>query len=128
MGTGFKGGASFYRSIGQNIMITSSSYRYRNGYFGDNSPHGGNSTRNIIANDNLSAAKDFYDKIAFGGKEQTVNSNTMITHMSDGTVITMRKVSSSDGTPVVDINIIQSHGSGGVKSQKIHFVKGVKKK
>ena len=109
-------------------MITSSSYRYRNGYFGDNSPHGGNSTRNIIANDNLSAAKDFYDKIAFGGKEQNVNSNTMITHMSDGTVITMRKVSSSDGTPVVDINIIQSHGSGGVKSQKIHFVKGVKKK
>ena len=51
-----------------------------------------------------------------------------ITHMSDGTVITMRKVSTSDGTPAVDINIEHSRGSGGIKSQKIHFVKEVKKK
>ena len=69
-----------------------------------------------------------YDKLAYGGKEQIVNDNMRITHMADGTVITMRKVSSSDGTPAVDINIEKSRGSGGVKSQKIHFVKEVKKK
>ena len=79
---------------------------------------------NIIASDNLAAAKDFYDKIAFGGKEQIVNDNMSITRMADGTVITMRKVSHSDGTPVVDINIKPSTYTGGVKSQKIHFVQG----
>lgn len=45
-----------------------------------------------------------------------------ITRMADGTVITMRKISHSDGTPVVDINIRPSTQTGGVKSQKIHFV------
>ena len=70
----------------------------------------------------MAAAKDFYDKIAFGGKEQIINENMRITRMADGTVITMRKVSSSDGTPVVDINIKPSKHTGGVKGQKIHFV------
>lgn len=128
VGTGFKGNAPYYRSVGQNVLIAGSSYGFKNGYFGENSPHGGNSTRNIAADDNLGAAQDFYDKLAYGGKEQIVNDNMRITHMADGTVITMRKVSSSDGTPVVDINIEYSRGSGGVKSQKIHFVKEVKKK
>ena len=128
MGTGFNGNAPYYRSIGENALIVGSSYGFRNGYFGENSPHGGNSTRNIVADDNLSAAQDFYDKLAYGGKEQIVSDNMRITHMADGTVITMRKVSSSDGTPAVDINIEKSSGSGGVKSQKIHFVKEVKKK
>lgn len=127
MGTGFKGNASYYRSIGQNVLIAGSSYGFANGYFGKNSPHGGNSTRNIVAEDNIAAAKDFYDKLAYGGKEQVVSDNMKITHMADGTIITMRKVSSSDGTPVVDINISYSRGSGGIKSQKIHFVKEEKK-
>lgn len=42
--------------------------------------------------------------------------------MSDGTVITMREVSSSDGSPAVDINISRGSGSGSIKGQKIHFV------
>ena len=41
---------------------------------------------------------------------------------ADGTVITMRKKSNSDGTPVVDINIKSSSHTGGIKGQKIHFV------
>jgi len=88
---------------------------------------GGNSTRNISSPDNVSAAHDFYDKIAFGGIEKRVNDNMRITRMNDGTVITMREVSSSDGTPVVDINIKGSKHTGGVKSQKIHFVQEVSK-
>ena len=38
------------------------------------------------------------------------------------------ELSTSDGTPVVDINISKSRGSGGIKKQKIHFVKGEDKK
>lgn len=122
MGTAYKGEAKYYRSIGQNILTTSSKYKYHAGYFGDNSKHGNNRTRNIISSDSLGTAKDFYNKIAYGGIEKTVDSNTKITTMSDGTVITMREKSNSDGSPVVDINIQPSSHTGGVKSQKIHFV------
>ncbi|MCR5175698.1 MAG: hypothetical protein K6C05_02490 [Anaerovibrio sp.] len=122
MGTAYKGNAMHYHSVGQNILPTSSKYKYKSGYFGENSKHGNNRTRNIASPDNLSTAKDFYNKIAHGGKEQTINSDTKITKMADGTIITMRTKSSSDGTPVVDINIKPSSHTGGVKSQKIHFV------
>lgn len=123
MGTGYKGDSKYYRSIGQNVLITSSKYAYSNGRFGVNSPHGGASTRNISSADNLSTATDFYNKIAFGGKENRVNENLRITRMADGTIITMRKVSHSDGTPVVDVNIERSAHAGGIKKQKIHFIK-----
>ena len=43
--------------------------------------------------------------------------------MNDGSIISWRDVSSSDGTPAVEINIEQSTSNGGVKQQKIHFVK-----
>lgn len=43
--------------------------------------------------------------------------------MRDGTIISYRKVSTSDGTSVVEINLKQSDGIiGEIKSQKIHFV------
>lgn len=126
MGTSFKGSSVYFRSIGQNVLITSSKYSFSKGFFGENSRHGKERTRNIASSDNISAAKDFYDRIAFGGREQIVNENMRITRMADGTVITMRKVSSSDGTPVVDINIRPSSHTGGVKGQKIHFVQGEK--
>ncbi len=123
MGTGYKGKSKYYRSIGQNVLITASKYAYANGRFGISSSHGGASTRNVTSADNLSTATDFYNKIAFGGKESIVNDNLRITRMADGTIITMRKVSHSDGTPVVDVNIERSTRTGGIKKQKIHFVK-----
>lgn len=122
MGTSYKGNAKYFRSIGQNVMVIASVYTYKQGFFGENSIHGGNRTRNIFSADNLKTASDFYNKIAYGGKEQRVNDNMRITRMADGTVITMRKVSHSDGTPVVDINIRNSTHTDGVKDQKIHFV------
>ncbi len=123
MGTGYKGNSKYYRSIGQNILITATKYTYVNGRFGISSPHGSASTRNISSSDNLSTANDFYNKISFGGKENIVNNNLRITRMADGTIITMRKISHSDGTPVVDINIERSTHTGSIKKQKIHFIK-----
>ena len=122
MGTGYKGGAKYYRSVGQNILITSTKYEYKNGRFGVSSPSTGNKTRNISSADPLSTAKDFYDKIAFGGIEKIYNNgNLRITYMADGTIISTRTISRSDGTPVVEINISGSTHTGGLKAQKIHF-------
>lgn len=122
LGAGYKGNSNIYRRIGQNVLITSDSYNYSGGFFGDNSKHGGKSTRNISSKDNLKTDNDFYNKIAYGGIEKIVNNNLRITRMNDGKVITMRVVSHSDGTPVADVNIKNSTRTGGVKTQKIHFV------
>lgn len=65
----------------------------------------------------------FMDKIAKGGKETIHSDNLRITRMADGTVISHRIKSSSDGTPVVEINIRKSRTASGIKDQKIHFIK-----
>lgn len=123
MGTTYKGNAVYYRSVGQNILPTASKYPYRNGRFGVNSPSTGNKTRNIASADPLGTAKDFYDRIAYGGVEKIyANGDRRITQMADGTIITWRRVSTSDGGPVVEINISSSSHTGGIKKQKIHFV------
>ena len=123
MGTTYKGNAAYYRSVGQNILPTASKYKYQNGRFGDNSPSTGNETRNITSSDPVTTATDFYDRIAYGGKETLYDDgNRRITYMADGTVITWRKTASSDGSPVVEINISRSSHTGGLKKQKIHFV------
>ena len=72
----------------------------------------------------MATAKDFYDRIAYGGREIVYKGGKLnITHMADGSVISMRTVSSSpDGSPVVEINISGSTHTGGIKEQKIHFV------
>lgn len=75
-------------------------------------------------------AREFYDTIAYGGKEtptfdsKTGEQNGFKTTLSDGSIITWRNVSHSDGSPAVDINIERSSNNGGIKQQKIHFVKG----
>lgn len=122
MGMTYKGNSKRFRSIGQNILPTSQKFTYKNGFFGENSIHGNNRTRNITATSSIIAATVFYDTIAYGGIEQIVSDNMAITRMADGTVITMRKESSSDRSPVVDINISSSTHTGGIKSQKIHFI------
>lgn len=120
----YKGGTVKYHSIGQNLLITSNSYKYSSGYFGDKSPSTGSKTRNIASSDNIATATDFYNKIALGGTEKIYdNGNRKITQMSDGSIVTWRKISTSDKTPVVEINISNSTHTGGVKKQKIHFIK-----
>lgn len=55
------------------------------------------------------------------------NGKGTIAKLADGTIVSYRKVSSSDGTPAVDINIKNSKESGGVKQQKNTFCKGGKR-
>lgn len=122
MGTGYKGNSPTFRSVGENIESVSSKYHYHEGRFGVRGSKK-NKVRHIASEKPLETAKDFYDKLAYGGKEDIYEKEKMkITRMADGTVITYRETSTSDGTPVVEINIDNSGNCGGVKSQKIHFI------
>lgn len=127
MGT-FKGGSRSYRSIGQNVSSLKASYPFKNGYFGIKG-QGRSTTRNISSSDPVKTAKDFYDKAAYGGIEKPIynkKTGTIIgqtSSLSDGSVISWRNVSSSDGSPAVEINIKRSSDTSGVKQQKIHFIK-----
>ena len=65
-----------------------------------------------------STATEFYDDITKGYVKETVHPNgAKVRTMSDGTQITYRAKSSSDGTPAVDINKGNTY-----KPQKIHFI------
>lgn len=112
-------------------------FGYDKGLFGVKSlrKDAGNDVRNIISSAPIRTAKYFYGTLSHGGKEETRpisnrhgKGEMRISTMPDGTILTYRRYSSSDGSPVVEINIKRSTNSGGVVSQKIHFIKGDVKK
>ena len=127
MGT-YKGGAGHHHSIGENLNDLSDKFDYHNGFFGSPGNNNNTSVRHISSDDPSATAKDFYDTAAHGGIEQPIlgkdgSVKGFKCDMADGSVITWRNVSNSDGSPAVDINIQKSTDSGGIKQQKIHFVR-----
>ena len=130
MGTSYKGNSPTFRSISENVTALKNDYPFLGGYFGRKGESSTNSrVRNIESADPHATAKEFYNKAAYGGIESDIyNKKTGVvigrkTKLADGSIISWRDVSSSDGTPAVEINIEQSTSNGGVKQQKIHFVK-----
>ncbi len=130
MGTSYKGNAPTFRSIGENVATLKDNYLFSDGYLGKKGASSSNShVRNITSADPNATAKNFYDKAAYGGIENDIyNKKTGAiighkTNLADGSIISWRSISSSDGSPVVEINIEKSTSNGGVKQQKIHFVK-----
>ena len=125
MGLGFKGDTGHHHTISENIDELKKDYQYKNGYLGRKGQSSYESTRNINCKNPIDESKTFYDKLAHGGIESKLpNGKGYMTEMSDGSIITFREYQSSDGSPVVDINIKKSTNTGGIKKQKIHFVKG----
>lgn len=123
MGTSiFNGGTTTHHSISENIIGLKEKYKYSNGYFGEEG-QGRTFTRNIRSKNPVQTAKEFYEIAAKGGIEK-IHAKGKIARLSDGTIISYREISTSDGTSVVEINIRQSTANSGVKYQKIHFVKG----
>lgn len=124
MGHGYKGDTGHHHSITENLPSLTSNYGYHNGYFGVKG-QGTNYVRNIASDNPVETARDFYDKASHGGIERPLdNGRGLYTKMKDGTILSFREVSASDGTPAVEINIKKSSDHGDVKYQKIHFVKG----
>lgn len=129
MGLNYKGNTDHHHSISENLRSITTKYSLSNGYFGTKGNSGDASVRHIKSSNPSCTAKDFYDTIAKGGIESNIydsNGNIKggITKMADGTIVTWRNVSNSDGSPAIDINIQESNNPAGIKGQKIHFVKG----
>ena len=128
MGHGYKGDTGHQHTIGENIdsMKEKFGYNESTGYFGEKGQSSQNKVRNIVSDNPSVTAKEFYDMIANGGLEKELpNDKGVKTDMADGSTIIFREISSSDGSPAVDINITKTDSvTGNLKTQKIHFVKG----
>lgn len=124
MGTGYKSNVVHYRSIRDNLDKVTNEYHYSNGYFGTNGEGRKGYSRHIISENPVKTANIFYKKLTLGGIEKEMpNNKGVFSKMKDGTVVSYREHSTSDGTPVVEINIKNSSIDSGIKEQKIHFVK-----
>lgn len=89
------------------------------GYFGVKGS-GKTSVRRIESNAPVTTAKEFFRLATNRGESMKVKPNgAIVMKMKDGTQISYRETSSSDGSPAVDINIASPVR---VKRQKIHFV------
>ncbi len=61
--------------------------------------------------------------MTYGGIESSMpNGKGKTTRLADGSIISYREISSSDGTSVVELNIKRSTDAAGIKYQKIHFI------
>ena len=104
-------------------------YDLHDGLFGERGKGGSRAVRNIASDDPSATAKEFYDKLAYGGIERPLYKkdgtlNGWETTMADGSIINWRPASSSsDKSPAVDIFISAKDENGEISTQKIHFVK-----
>ncbi|MBR7019803.1 MAG: hypothetical protein IKI15_01955 [Lachnospiraceae bacterium] len=126
MGLGYKGGADHHHVISENLGPTEDRFPVNNGYFGQPGESSDNSVRHIESNNPIDTAKEFYDQIAYGSDEHAIydkngNEKGLIAKLADGTCITYREKSNSDGSPAVSISIRESTNPAGIKNQKIHF-------
>ncbi len=105
-------------------------YGFNNGFFGKESENksAGKDVRNISSTNPLKTSKNFYNRLTKGGTEKNIPAKSKkgkgemhVIIMPDGATVTYREISSSDGSPAVDINIKYCSSNSGIKSQKIHF-------
>ena len=104
-------------SLESNAKAMASHYSYTlNGYFGQK----GKNCRIISSIDPINTSIDFYKKIGKGGTTTDLpNGKGTKTTLNDGTVIVHRIITSTKGSPAVEITV---SGTPKIKNQKIHFV------
>ena len=113
-----RGGAS---SVARNLKALKAMYPVSDsGYFGKASPKG--NVRLIKSENPQADAQKFFSVLAKDGTlAGAKKANVTVVKFKDGTVVTYRVKSHSDGSPAISITL--SSMQNGVKSsQKIHFV------
>lgn len=100
-------------------------YLEANGYFGDKYPRSKPKTREIVSNSPVKDARELFRQITKGGvKEDIPGLKGQAVRLPEGTLVTLRLVTSSSGSPAVEINIKETIKGFKVRTQKIHFRKG----
>ncbi len=125
MGSFYKGHSKSYHSLLDNIDEVKKHYNLsKNGFFGEKGKSKERFIRQIICDNPIIEATKFYNLLAYGGQENIIYKNTnkiIISYMKDGTIITLRTITSSQNSPAVEINIRKSNNHKNIKYQKIHF-------
>ena len=117
---GTAGSSSSSNTLNDNLPKLTKKYPLKDGYFAPRG-NGRNFVREMKCKAPVATAKDFYNIATKKHEEETIyDGNVSVATMRDKTEISHRSFSSSDGSPVVEINI---KTIGRVKYQKIHFVK-----
>lgn len=106
------------RTIDDNVKEMNHIYPHTsNGYFGEK----GKNVRVIKTSTPEITSSDFYHRISKGGRTEPLkNGHGTRTLFQDGTVVVHRMITSTKGSPAVDIKVIKPRS---IKSQKIHFIK-----
>jgi hypothetical protein len=113
-------GASSTHTLAENIPNVTSRYKLSpSGYFGT-ARSKNTKVRQIESRNPLQTAKDFFRRLSINGvSTRSPRPGITIVSLKDGTNVSFREHSSSDGSPVVEI---RNPPSGRVKDQKIHFI------
>lgn len=114
--------SSNLKSIKKNFGMTDSGYIAKK--YKDKGP---SDRRTFLSKDPINSAKRLFRTLGRGGIQKPIKGKDGVIKgwtriMKGGDIITYRPRKSSDGSTVIDINIISKH-TVGVKSQKIHFYK-----
>ena len=117
---GYAGGADHQHALAENAGLLQSAYPMHEGYFGQKS--GTSRVRRIYSDEPLATARDFYRRASYGGVERSAAGRPRITNMADGATVSFREAS-RDGSPVVEIHPPAGIDTGGIKYQKIHFMR-----
>lgn len=110
-----------FRSLDQNIKSIAKFYPITDGYFGVKGSSWG--IREIHSRNHEAVAKDFFNRIAKGGilDLQTIKGG-VVSRLKDGSVVSYRKITSSNNSPAVEIRFRKLSSKYGINDQKIHFV------
>lgn len=126
MGLSYKGGTSTYHSLRDNLSgLGNNPLFQRNGNHYGQAGKNGAAVTTIKSDNPLETAREFFNKIAYGGMFLTDKKMGEVifnrVRMKDGTIINFR-VYSKSGSPAVDININNSSDNCGLRTHKIHFI------
>ena len=105
------------RSFGENVEELKSSFGYPDGL--DWKLKKGKKLARIETEDPVGAATMFAGIASRGFVSEVVNDKGYRRELADGTIVGLRVVTSSEGSPAVDLNIV-----GEDHVRKIHFYKG----
>lgn len=110
-------------SISSNANEAAKLFTFKDGLFGIKNRKPRSKPREIIVNNPQTSATIFFNTLAAGGKKEkfdTGHGKGIKATLSDKSVITYRPITSSNGSPAVEIVV---SGSKNVKPKKYHIVR-----